>query len=276
MKKILMVLSLTSIVACKEITYVKEPALSNNTKTDTVFVGLQDVKIRIDWAKFNSSNITNDVMVDAVSDNGYHITHVGARLVYPINNAAFSQSTVRDTSDSRLITMQVPATDTAHLYVLAVFDSANVRKALKMGVKRNISIPPSGSVLLTLDSLTLLDTDWVVDSMSDTTIRAVMENDTIRVTHNIITVNPVIRVSVVDPYQIGTQFIAYSNRIVKFYGSGFEYGNTTGWRNFGISVPYRGTQTSVEKFWPYIDGAFFNLNGAYLVGKQGIVKTTWQ
>jgi hypothetical protein len=276
MKKILLVLSLTSIVACKEIIYVKEPALSNNTKTDTVFVGLQDVKIRIDWAKFNSSNITNDVMVDAVSDNGYHITHVGARLVYPINNASFSQSTVRDTSDSRLITMQVPATDTAHLYVLAVFDSANVRKALKMGVKRNISIPPSGSVLLTLDSLTLLDTDWVVDSMSDTTIRAVMENDTIRVTHNIITVNPVIRVSAVDPYQIGTQFIAYSNRIVKFYGSGFEYGNTTGWRNFGISVPYRGTQTSVEKFWPYIDGAFFNLNGAYLVGKQGIVKTTWQ
>lgn len=279
MKKFLMVLSLTSIVACKEIVYVTEPAVANTTKTDTVFVGMQDVKIRIDWAKFNSTNsskLTSNMMVNAVSDSGYRITHVGARLVYPKNNASFSQSTVRDTSNSRLITMQVPATDTAHLYVLAVFDSANVRKALKMGVKRNISIPSSGSVLFTLDSLTLLDTDWAIDSVSDTTIRAVMQNDTIRVTHSITTANPMIRVNVVDPYQIGTNFIAYSNRIVKFYGSGFEYGNTTGWRSFGISVPYRGTQTSVEKFWPYIDGVFFNLNGEYLVGKQGIVKTTWQ
>lgn len=274
-----MVLSLTSIVACKEIVYVTEPALTNTTKTDTVFVGLQDVKIRIDWAKFNSistSKLTSNMMVNSMSDSGYRITHVGARLVYPANNASFSQSAVRDTSNSRLITMQVPATDTAHLYVLAVFDSANIRKALKMGVKRNISIPSNGSILLTIDSLTLLDTDWTIDTISDTTIRAVMETDTIRVTHNITTSNPMIRVSVVDPYQIGTQFIAYSNRIVKFYGSGTEFGNVTGWRNFGISVPYRGTQTSVEKFWPYIDGVFFNLNGEYLIGKQGIIKTTWQ
>lgn len=263
MKKFLMVLSLTSIVACNEIVYVTQP------------VSLQDVTIRVDWAKFSSSDPVSNVMASTVS-GGYQITHVGARLVYPKENASFSQSTVRDTSDSRLITLQVPATDTAHLYVLAVFDSPSVRKALKMGVKRNISVPSSGSVLLTLDSLTLLDTDWGVDSMSDGNIRAIMENDTIHVTHDIAAADPMIRINVVDPYQIGTNFIAYSNRIVKFYGSGVEYGNTTGWRSFGISVPYRGTQTSVEKFWPYIDGVFFNLNGEYLVGKQGIVKTTWQ
>lgn len=276
MKKIVMVFSLLTMVACKEVVYLTGPTV---TKTDTLIVtgGLQNVNIRIDWAKFNKTNIsklTSELMANAVSDSGLRITHVGARLVYPNNNASFSQSAVRDTTNSRLITMQVPPTDTAHLYVLAVFDSGSVRKALKMGVKRNISIPANGSVLLTLDSLTLMDTEWTIDSIADSTLR--MVSDTIRVTLSDTLSTGNVRVRVTDPYQIGTQFIAYSNHIVKFYGSGFEYGNTTGWREFGIVTNNRNTATSTDTFWPYIDGVFFNLNGEYLVGKKGIIKTTWQ
>jgi hypothetical protein len=275
MKKILMVLPFLIMTACKDVAYITEPKIT--IKTDTIFVGLQDVKIRIDWAKFNAttiSKLTSDVMVNSVSDSGLLITHVGARLVYPRENASFSQSTVRDTSNSRLITMQVPPTDTAHLYVLAVFDSAGVRKALRMGVKRNINIPANGSILLTLDSLTLMDTEWTIDSIADTNLR--MVNDTILNTLPNTLNTGTVRIRVTDPYQVGTQFIAYSNRIVKFYGSGFEHGNITGWRQFGIMTNNRNTATSLDTFWPYIDGAFFNLNGSYLVGKQGIIKTTWQ
>jgi hypothetical protein len=275
MKKILMVLPFLIMISCKDVVYITEPKIT--TKTDTIFVGLQDVKIRIDWAKFNAtttSKLTSDFMVNSVSDSELRITHVGARLVYPKNNASFSQSAVRDTTNTRLITMQVPPTDTAHLYVLAVFDSAGVRKALKMGVKRNINIPSNGSILLTLDSLTLMDTEWTIDSIADTTLR--MVNDTIRNTLSNTLNTGTVRIRVTDPYQIGTQFIAYSNRIVKFYGSGFEYGNTAGWRGFGIVTNNRNTATSTDTFWPYIDGVFFNLNGEYLVGKQGIIKTTWQ
>jgi hypothetical protein len=283
MKKIVMVFSLLTMVACKEVIYITEPNISDRnpiaTKTDTIVVtgGLQSVNIRIDWAKFNTvttSKFTSDFMANAVSDNGLKITHVGARLVYPNENASFSQSAARDTTNARLITMQVPPTNTAHLYVLAVFDSGGVRKALKMGVKRNISIPANGSVLFTLDSLTLMDTEWTIDSIADTTLRVV--NDTIRATLPSTRTNGQVRVRVTDPYQIGTEFVAYSNRIVKFFGSGFEYGNTTGWRSFGILTNNRDTATSVDTFWPYIDGVFFNLNGEYLVGKQGVIKTTWQ
>jgi hypothetical protein len=271
MKKIVMVLSLLTVVACKDVVYVTGPSV---TKTDTVVVGLQNVNIRVNWSKFNTTSniVMNDFMVNAVSDNGLSITHVGARLVYPKNNAVFTQSVVKDTGSTKLITLQVPSTDTAHLYIVAVYEGGGIRKALKMGVKRNISIPAGGNINLTLDSLTLIDTEWMIDT-TDATIR--MSNDTIRVTRSNGLTFSEVPVHVIDPYQIGG-LVTYSNRIVKFFGSGNEMGNPSGLRRFDIHTPNRGTPTTTETFWPYIDGGMFNLNGDYLIGKQGVIKTIWQ
>ena len=138
-----------------------------------------------------------------------------------------------------------------------------------MGVKRNIRILSNTPINLTLDSLTLIDTDWLV---SDTTISTV--NDTIRLTATD-TLMKIVNIKVTDPYQIN-QSVSFSNTIVKFYGSGFGYGNTDGWRRYGIDIRYKSSNVSIDKFWPYIDGSLFNLNGEYLIGKQGIIKTTWQ
>ena len=272
MKKIFMVLSLLTMVACKDVVYLTGPTI---TKTDTLVVtnGLQNVNLTVNWSKFTTggSKLMSNLMANAVSDSGLVITHVGARLVYPKNNAVFTQSVVKDTGSTKLITLQVPSTDTAHLYIVAVHESGGVRKALKMGVKRNISIPTNGTINLTLDSLTLIDTDWVV---GDTT--ATVNSDTIRVSRSNTLTQSYVRVHTTDPYQVGDGFIAYSNRIVKFFGSGNEMGNPSGLRRFDILVPNRGTSTSIETFWPYIDGGMFNLNGDYLIGKQGVIKTTWQ
>lgn len=270
-----MVLLLLSVNACKEIVYITGPII---TKTDTLVIknGMQSVNITVDWSKFNTtSKLMNNYMVNSMSDSGLTITHVGARLVYPKNNAVFTQSVVKDSGSTKLITLQVPTTDTAHLYVLAVYQAGGVRKALKMGVKQNISIPLNGAINLTLDSLTLIDTDWFVDSIADTTLHIV--NDTIRVTLNNVSGNGVVKIRVNDPYQIGSSTsMTYSESIVRFYGSGYEYGNISGWRSFGIIMTNTNTITSVEKFWPYIDGSMFNLNGDYLIGKQGVIKATWQ
>jgi hypothetical protein len=244
------------------------------TKTDTVVVtaGMQTVNLRVDWNKLRQVTTSKftDGMVYAVSDSTLNITHVGSRLVYAKNNAVFTQSVTKNTSDTSLITLQVPPTDTAHLYVLAVYESNGVYKALKMGVKRNIRIFPNTPINLTLDSLTLTDTDWILE---DTTL--VVSKDTINVTASNELSERVVNIRVTDPYQIGTQFISYSNRIVKFFGSGYEYPNVNGWRRFGISVRNDSTTTSINKFWPYIDGSLFNLNGEYVIGKEGIIKITW-
>jgi len=273
MKKALMVLILMSVTACSEkVVYLTGPT---TTKTDTMVVtaGMQIVNIRVDWKKLRQSITSklNDGMVNAISDSGLNITHVGSRLVYPKNNASFTQSVVKDTGSTKLITLQVPATDTAHLFIVAVHESNGVYKALKMGVKRNISILANTPINLTLDSLTLTDTDW---NVIDTTV--IITSDTIRMTASNGISNKILNIRVTDPYQINITQISYSNRIVKFYGTGHSYENSDGWRKFGISVSNKSTTISTETFWPYIDGSLFNLNGDYLIGKQGIIKTTWQ
>lgn len=273
MKKVLMVLIFMSVTACSEkIVYLTGPTI---TKTDTVIVtaGMQTISVRVDWNKLKQSitDKLNDGMVYAISDSGLNITHVGSRLVYPKNNASFTQSVVKDTGSTSLITLQVPATDTAHLFVVAVHESNGVRKVLKMGVKRNIRILANTPINLTLDSLTLTDTDW---NVTDTTIT--ITGDTIRMTASNSLSSKVLNIRVTDPYQIGTTSITHSNSIIKFYGSGYGYGNIDGWRKFGIIVSNKSTITTTDTFWPYIDGSLFNLNGDYLIGKQGIIKTTWQ
>ncbi len=267
-----LILSFITIGCSEKVVYLTGPT---TTKTDTVIVnaGMQTVNLRVDWSKLQQSTTSklNDGMAYAISDSGLNITHVGSRLVYPKNNASFTQSVVKDTGSTSLITLQVPATDTAHLYVIAVHEVNGVRKALKMGVKRNISIAANTPINFTLDSLTLIDTDW---NVTDTTVT--ISGDTIRMNASNASANKILNIRVTDPYQIGTAFVSYSNKITKFYGSGFEYGNTDGWRRFGIDVSNKSLSTTIDKFWPYIDGSLFNLNGEYLIGKQGIIKTTWQ
>jgi hypothetical protein len=276
MKKIIMVLITLTIIACKDVVYITEPKYI--TKTDTILVGMQRVNLVVDWSKFTTtSKLTSNFMANAVSDSALSITHVGARLVYPNSNAAFIQSTVKDGNNTKLITLQVPTTNNATLYVLAVHDFGNNKKALKMGVRHNINITTGGEVNLTLDSLDLIETNWYIDSLADTTLRFI--NDTVVARFP----NPttycgqlcgIVRIKVLDPYQIGEN--SSTQTITQFYGTGYGYGNTSGWRQFGISVikPVVGTY-SIDKFWPYMDGSKFNLNGDYLIGKQGVIKTIW-
>lgn len=285
MRKIIIGSLLLFNVSCTDVVYVTQPQLVTKTDTiiktrvDTVQAGLQKFNININWSKFTaSSNLVNDFMVNSMSDSSLSITHVGVRLEYPKQNASFTQSTVRDGNVTKLITMNVPAADSVNLYLLAVYNSGGpgaVRKALKMGIRRNITVPTSGEVNLTLDSLVLYDTDWVVDTTVSDTISFV--NDTILVTRSKLLTRGLTSILIRDIYQLEDDAITpYSNRFVKWYGSGYERGNPFGWRKIEVFSQNNSTTTSVDTFWPYIDGKMFNLTDAYLVGKQGIIKTTWR
>lgn len=272
MKKMLMVIITTiSTFGCTEKVYITGPTI---TKTDTIVVSpsKQVVNLTVDWNKLNQSITSKltDGMVYSISDSNLNITHIGTRLEYVKNNASFTQSVVNTGSNTSLITLDVPPTDTANMYVLAVHESNGVRKALKLGIKRNIRIVANSSINFTLDSLTLIDAEWTV-----TEPNVMIQKDTIFMDVNASSQSTVLNVSATDPYQVNT-FVPYSNRIVKFYGSGYEYGNLTGWRKFGINVVNKSTSVTIDTFWPYVNGSLFNLNNDYVIGKQGIIKTTWQ
>jgi len=121
----------------------------------------QELRLQVDWTKVAGISSAGLRVTGATAqlDGPVEITHIGSRLVYPKENAAFTQSVVRGTGSTSLLTLRVPPTDTADLYVVAVADGPSGRRALKMAVKRGIRVNPSAPVLLTTDSLNLIDAE---------------------------------------------------------------------------------------------------------------------
>ena len=102
--------------------------------------GDPEVKITVDWNSLN--NTTNKVKANSaflktVSDS---ITHFGARLVYVNENAVFSQSVEKTTAEEEgIITLDVPATDEAKLFSVAVRKTANEEKSYLLVAIKNLS-----------------------------------------------------------------------------------------------------------------------------------------
>lgn len=240
-------------------------------RVDTVVVsrpgGWSDVVIRVDWSRLEALLVPT---MDGIADNrleennaSLDVTDVGSRLVYIRENAAFTQSVKRDSGSTSLLTLRVPATDSADLFVVAVHNRNGVRRALRMGVRRALRISDSTGLNLTLDSLTFVDASWAV---ADSTVSIV--NDTIVAVAD--TGLRFVRIEVRDPYQVG-ESPNFSNRILKFWGSGHLGANPSGWREFRILFS---SATVTTKFWPYVDGSLFNLNNDFPIGSEGVIRVT--
>jgi hypothetical protein len=230
----------------------------------------QNVVLRVDWSKLTGA--INSLASPATQDAGnlapLDITHVGSRLIYIKENAAFTQSVQRDSTPTALLTLRVPATDSADLFVVAVHNQNGVRRALKMGVKRNLKILEGNPVTLTLDSLALVDATWEV---IDTTVTVV--NDTIVAVGGQDSRNVKIRVA--DPYQVG--FVpTFTMSVIKFWGTGFWGANTDGWREItSVTARSLGATTTTATIWPYVDGGLFNLSEQFFIGPRGTIRVNW-
>lgn len=278
MKKILVIISTLVLISCKEIVYVTEPEYITITKTDTVIVTKTPVgttfNLQVDWQKINQ--MSNLMSHDNNSNNTVspEITAVGTRLVYHKENAVFTQSVYKTTTSdiSQLITLTVPPTDSADVFIVAVCRSCGpYTKVIKMGFKRAIKIKKDSSLVLTLDSLTVVDADWKVNEPVTTYS---ISGDTILMTRPTNVIDTItgeshnhLQITVTDPFKVGQWM---NSDYIGFWGSGHTYNNPNARRLILIDVKER-----LTTFWPYIEGYKFGINGSLVIGNQGIVKTTF-
>lgn len=278
-KKILFFILGFATIACTEKIYITSPPIIKTTvKTDTIVVGNvgQTVNIRVDWSKFTASSIMskyNDG--NNLYSPNMQISLIGSRLIYPKEKAVFTQTAEKTSVDTQpqLITLQVPPTDTAHLYVVAVArdcpDDCGRLFVMKFGVKRNIKIFPNTTINLTLDSLTLTNATWVIDSME--TGYSVLDDTiyTSRVTSDGTTYNH-FKIRVTDPFENN----GHQATIVGFQGIGR---NTTSVVN-SMRLMTMDLNSRLTIFWPGISGYLFGFNSPstnLLIGKKGVIITTF-
>lgn len=269
-----LVLSLMTI-SCTEKIYVSGPVVTI-TKTDTIVVNPtsgQVLQLLVDWSKFTQSFAFAVHNSDQFNMGAVNIDQVGSRLVYVNDSAVFTQVVSKtNTSQPQLITLQVPPTDKADLYIVATGRECSncVRRlAIKLGVKRGIKIRRDTLINLTLDSLTLVDARWYIDS---TTKNYFTSNDTIFATRPVQrdTIYNSLDIRVSDPYQIGVNVPYIPTMFVGFFGSGRLGDNLSGMRLFRIDLI-----NTITKFSPKINGYMFGLNYEAMIGKEGIVVTNF-
>lgn len=272
--KILVFIVMLITTGCEKVVYITGPTV---TKVDTLVVNPQNgqtVNLMIDWSKFTQSSIFSGENMGNLTTSGVQITQVGSRLVYIKENASFTQ-VANKTSETQpqLITLQVPPTDSANLFIVATGCepvSCSHRVAVKLGVRRNIKILPNSTINLTLDSLGLIDAVWTIDT---TETNYSVSNDTIFTSRPVSNNNEIynsLKVRISDPYQISPNVPLAQTMFISFIGTGRYRGNPLGMRLVEIDL-----NSTLTKFWPMINGNMFGLSYNPMIGKQGVVVTNF-
>lgn len=189
------------------------------------------------------------------------VTHTGVRVVYPEDNAAYSQSVTREVAETQgIITLQIPSTDDAEIYLLAVhYSEKNENKrALWMGYIESFPIPPDSITTITMNQIDWIEATWYPGEGYED-----FENGLVAPKNEKVFWFPIY---VRDPFQVG-QDVSYEKSIFKISGRSSCWENVDGWRRFDIShwnsdigVPH----TETYSFQPGIDYLLFNLpDGRY-------------
>jgi hypothetical protein len=240
------------------------------------------LRVVINWEEFatmksGQKTLTNLVGFRAgeIPEDTSIVTHTGVRVVYPDENAAYSQSVTREIAETQgIITLQIPATTNAKMYVVAIHGSetAENRRALQLGYVDALTILEDN-----ITTITMFDIDW-------TTATWYPGEDYTEYQNGLIASKEIKRfifpIYVSDPFQVGED-VTHEQAIIKVLGRNSCQENINGWRRYDIShentaigVEYTGTYT----FQPYLGSLFFNLpEGLYLI--EPIVDrytVTWQ
>ncbi len=115
-------------------------------------------KVNIDWEAVNQT--ANKYTSNSLSSTS-SINYLGARLIYPKQNAAFAQSVEKVTADrAGVITMEVPPADSARLLVAAVQSDGSNNKLLKMGVLEDLTIQSGKSYEWDVNDINWTEPFW--------------------------------------------------------------------------------------------------------------------
>lgn len=224
------------------------------------------LKITIDWDEFGANSYAlsmNKILETSESEDITWITHTGVRVLYPGDNASYSQSVNREIAETQgIITLQIPVTSDARLYAVAVHSSEKFfnRRALWMGCIEELAIYENEITAIDMDDIGWVETAWHPEEGFEDFgdgLTAPKENDAFE-----------LPIYVRDPYQVGEN-IAYSESILKINGTSECFENLDGWRRFliynynsTIGIPHMESYA----FQPCIDHSWFNLpEGRYFI-----------
>lgn len=231
-------------------------------------------KVNVDWQAINqSANKYNSNSMSTTST----ITHFGARLVYPKQNAVFAQSVEKITADSNgIITMEVPPADSARLLVTAVHYDGSNNKLLKMGVLEDLTIESGKSYEWGINDITWSDPFWKpADSLATDyeTGSFTVNKDKDKFEFYFLVRDPFYPKA--DP--------PLESYLIRLSGYGGNSGYENGYRIMKqvADNPSVGTAdtTQVDNFYPYLKSEMFQLpseGSRYFVYEKGSFRVIWE
>jgi hypothetical protein len=231
-------------------------------------------KVNVDWEAIGQSPQKRSTKNLSFNTS---ITHFGARLVYPNQNAAFAQSVEKVTADSLgVITMEVPPADSARLLVAAVQYDGNDNKLLKMGVLEDLIIQSGESYEWTVNDITWSDPLWIpADSLA-----ADYESGSFTVDKNNEQFEFYFLVK--DPFYPFAN-PSQDNYLIRLNGTGGNSGYENGYRIMRQVVENStvGTANSeqYDNFYPYLVSELFQLpteGSRYVVYEKGSFTVNWE
>jgi hypothetical protein len=240
---------------------------SSSNLTPKPSEGKSLVQVDIDWNALSGV----DVEPSALSGGAInaHVDTIGARLVYPNENAAFTQAVSRqDAATNGILTLEVPATNQAHLYLVTV--NMENQTAYSYAMAENLRLEKDAVVSMTLDDFQWIEATWVFE---DDDYAASIESGRIELPSNEYEV--VARIKVRDPFQEGKE-ASYDTSLIGHYGISSMRENIDGWLHFDAYLrnKFTGTPNTDNYHWfqPNVDGIQFNLgNKGYYI--PPVIKT---
>ena len=253
--------------------------------------GEANLKIIVDWEMLNdkkTANLSLNNQSSSLSNNNHftekdlEITHTGARVEYVEQDAYFAQSVKKEVADEKgIITFDLPATDNANIYALAVhIDDESSRYgniAYLQGKIEGIDIPPDVVVEITPEDL-----DWVIaewkpdiveygatrsedineDKTEEIELKDFEEGFTVPEEYDGFAVHFFVR----DIFQIHDEItdIPYADKFIRVYGSLSYWGNPDGWGHFRTRYEREnldGDKIKTDSFQPYADASAFGFSG---------------
>jgi hypothetical protein len=190
------------------------------------------LNVQIIWDEFTESGAASLglAMVDDVE-----VTMVGARVVYEKESAAFMQSVTREVAKAEgVITLSVPPTSKAHLYVAAVNDVRE--EAIWLGVKRDITILEDTILDIPMEDVEWVRAEWEMVGFFDVdTMEEVVPSISHGERQSIITFPKELeRVELIgrvrDPFQPGPPPPTWRELLIGLIGEGYIRNNSDGWR----------------------------------------------
>jgi len=126
------------------------------------------LKLLIEWEKFDdvASLTCQTALTASGNQTGMEITHVGARVIYPVDGGVWIQYVEKETAEEvGVITFAIPPTDEAQLYLAAVHidESEGQNYALKYGLFEDFTIPEDGVLEVRMEDIEWVSSTWHPD-----------------------------------------------------------------------------------------------------------------